>query len=334
MTTNAAGSLILAALDGSTISQQEAALFSHSGASGITLFRRNIPDRFSDIKNLTASLQACRTSGSPPLLIAIDQEGGRVSRLGYPFPNLGPAFDLVDSLQDGSSAQDFLHNYGFVVASVLSSLGINVNFAPVCDTITRKENTSIGDRAFSSDAKAVAGRAGAFLSGMSSAGVIGCLKHFPGQGDAQHDTHAAGTTIDLGIEDLENREILPFAKLIDRTPMVMMSHAVFSAVDERPASLSKAWMQTYLRGKLGFSGVVVSDDMNMKAMPQDDQSWSEAIVDAVANGADLILVCEHIERSRLAIEALQKAMGSSKALEKRILEAASRIQTLRSSLVR
>jgi beta-N-acetylhexosaminidase len=329
MTTDAAGSLILAALDGTSMTQKEAALFNRSGASGITLFRRNLSERFSDVKNLTASLQACRPAGASPLLVAIDQEGGRVARLGRPFPNLGPAFGLLDDHQSDDNGQSFLENYGFVVASVLSSLGINVNFAPVCDTITRKENTSIGDRAFSDDASTVALRAGAFLSGMSAAGVLGCLKHFPGQGDAQHDTHASATRIDLSIDDLEKREILPFADLVKRSPMVMMSHAVFSALDDRPASLSDIWMRSYLREKLGFTGVVVSDDMNMKAMPQDDQSWSEAIVEAVACGADLILVCEHLERSMLAIEALKAAMKSSKAIEKRVVEAAVRIQALR-----
>ena len=337
----AAGSVILAALEGSTISEQEASLFKYGGSSGVTLFRRNLPNRFSEIKNLAASLQACRPVGDPPLLLAIDQEGGRVARLGRPFPNLGPALDLLEHspaalLADDKAKlqgdQDFLHNYGFVVASVLSSLGINVNFAPVCDTITRKENTAIGDRAFSDDPEAVASRAGAFLSGMTAAGVHGCLKHFPGQGDAKHDTHAAATSIELSLEELEKREILPFASLVKHCPMVMMSHAVFSALDDRPASLSDKWMLSYLRDKLGFDGVIVSDDMNMKALPQDDQSWSEAIVEAVVNGADLILVCEHLEKSRLAIDALESAMSRSKAVATRVQDASRRVLALRSSI--
>ena len=323
---DAAGSVLLAGIEKPAITSQEKEFFQNAGIAGLTLFRRNIPPLFQDLKSLNESLQNQRPSGAPPLLIAVDQEGGRVRRLPDPFPDPGPP------LHFNIPTPEWLHNQGFVCGAVLQGLGINVNFAPVVDVLANTENEAIGDRVFAREAGIVADRAGAWLRGLQAGGVLGCLKHFPGQGDARADTHGGPATIDLSREKLEKRELLPFRLLLDRAPMVMIGHGIYPALDPQPASLSSVVMQDLLRGHLGFTGVVVSDDMNMGAIPQDDRQWLDALEAGLMAGADLLLICRHMERCRLAWEHFQTRAGRSKAVKKRLEEAAGRVLSLRKKI--
>ena len=326
-----ASALLVAALDGERLSSAEQSFFEKEKPAGVTLFRRNISSSFLETQSLCADIRRILDSSSCPPVIAIDQEGGRVSRIPAPFPNIGPAKEIGTASNSDSDLQ-LLKNYGFTVASSLLGMGINVNFAPVCDVITNEVNHAIGDRAFSDQARIAADRAEAFLHGMQGAGVKGCLKHFPGQGDAGDDTHQSGTVISHPMEILEARELLPFRQLIPSCPMVMISHAVFTGIDQKPASLSTKVMVDLLQEQMGFSGVVVTDDMNMKAIPQDDQSWADAICDAVSEGADMVLVCQGLERCQLALDAMRKKAASSPAFSTRLEQAALKMMSLRKTL--
>ncbi|SMF29463.1 beta-N-acetylhexosaminidase [Pseudobacteriovorax antillogorgiicola] len=326
---DAASQILVAALEGLTLSQEEQSFFKRECPAGVTLFRRNLSSSFVAIRSLCQQLHSLLDRNFPPV-IAIDQEGGRVSRIPSPFPNLGAPQDIQDPIEIGE--QIYLENYGFIMGSSLRGLGINVNFAPVCDVNTNPSNIAIGDRAFSNEPKHAARRAEAFLNGLQSSGVKGCLKHFPGQGDAGDDTHLKGTTIPISRDVLWDRELLPFRSMLSMASMVMLSHAVFSEIDSQPASLSKRIMVDLLQEELEFRGVLVTDDMNMKAIPQDEQSWADAIIEAVSQGADMVLVCRDLGRCKLALERLRGEAAQSPAFSKRLQDAAHKVNSLRATL--
>lgn len=334
MSLTQASAVVLAALEGVRLAVEEQQLFQDLPPAGFTLFRRNLSPRYSEIRELCQELQALGAENDRPLLLAIDQEGGRVARLRSPFPNFGPALELIQGQSDGEALLE-IENIGFVMGACLRQLGVNVNFAPVLDLLTREDNVAIGDRCFGRTADTVTLRAGAFLKGLRASGIQGCLKHFPGQGDADVDTHEGGTIIKADLAQLESRELLPFKALMPDCPMIMVSHAIYPALDARlPASLSAAVMQDFLRGRLGYRGLVVTDDMNMKAIDQRPQPWTEAVVATVAAGADLVLVCRGAERYRWAVEGLHREAQRSPAFARRLTEAGDRVQEFRSHLAR
>ena len=330
---NAAATVLLGALEGTRMTAAETRWLSKDGPSGLTLFKRNVTADFSrELSALNAAAQHCRPAGAPQLIIAVDQEGGRVSRIPAPFPNLGPAMTLFTDLS-GPAAATALTQYGSLVGAALKALGINTNFAPVADILTRPTNDAIGDRAFGLDAATVTARAGAFLQGLQSAGVAGCLKHFPGQGDAGADTHYQGATIAVDRAALWDRELAPFRALAVGTPMVMVSHCIFSAYDEdKPASLSSRIMTDLLRKELGYRGLIVSDDMNMAAIVQDDQAWCEALAASLVAGADLLLVCRHLERIERASEYFHAESQRSSAFAAVLYDRATRVYSWRKRL--
>ena len=160
------------------------------------------------------------------------QEGGRVRRLKEPFPNLGPALHISGGNDDKGSIEQ-IFNYGHCVGLRLKELGINVNFAPVLDCLSNPKNDAIGDRSFASSPNKVVSRAGAYLRGHQEAGIYGCLKHFPGQGDASHDTHLQSTAINASSLQLEQRELVPFVELLPEAELVMISHCIYPAIEHK-----------------------------------------------------------------------------------------------------
>ena len=335
MKQDAASAIIAGAFESTTLSQEEAAFFASEATAGVTLFRRNIPQDvncYQATATLTAQIQATRPSGAPPMLIAIDQEGGRVARMPRAhFPDLGAAQRIAGGGTD-LACLAVLESYGMEVGKALLRAGVNVNFAPVLDILTEPTNTAIGDRVFGTDAESVCRRAGAFLDGLQSTGVLGCLKHFPGQGDAQVDTHQGSAVIDLPRGILDKREFIPFRAMVRRVEMVMISHAIYPQLSRREASRSPEIISGLLRQEFGFEGVVVSDDMTMGAIPQDEKAWQMALIEAVNAGTDLLLVCRHVERCRLAIEALRAEAARSPAFSVTLESAANRVLEMRMRL--
>jgi beta-N-acetylhexosaminidase len=330
---DASSAVVVGALESEVLSKEEELIFSQENLTGIVLFKRNISKTdYRQTSILTRTLQSLRSSTSPPFLVAIDQEGGRVSRIPNPFPNLGSALKLFSGQTDAESLLQ-VEAYSQNVAKELKSLGVHINFAPVVDILTQESNQAIGDRAFGRDQETVTLRAGAFLAGHRQAGISGCLKHFPGQGHAFEDTHLQSATISVPLEILTNRELKPFQKLLPVSPFIMLSHCVYPALDDKPASLSSAIIEDLLRKKMGFAGITVSDDMNMGAISQDLQLWQAAIVASVAAGIDLVLVCRGLERMQAAVEALRSEAKRSSAFAKRLEIAAQRVMTFRHSLL-
>lgn len=332
MSPDQASAVILAALEGNSLSAEEQKCFQRLPPAGFTLFRRNLSPEFAQVRRLCSELQALAGETSRPMMLAIDQEGGRVARLKQPFPDGGPAMLLAEGRIDKDALLS-IENYGYTVGSALTGLGMNVNFAPVVDVLSNEQNIAIGDRCFGRSSDVVTQRAAAFLHGLQAAGVLGCLKHFPGQGDAGADTHEQGTVIDASLDTLLARDIAPFAALLQECPMVMISHAVYPALDaEHPASLSSKVMQGLLRERLLYQGLVVTDDMNMKAIAQDRDSWTAAVVASIAAGADLVLVCRELDRYRWAVDALVREAERSFSFQRRLSDAQKRVAELRTRL--
>jgi beta-N-acetylhexosaminidase len=334
MSPDQASAVILAALEGLSLSAEEQKCFQRLPPAGFTLFRRNLSPEFARVRRLCTNLHDLVNGNVPPMMLAIDQEGGRVARLKQPFPDGGPAMLLAEGRVD-TDALLSIENHGYIVGSALAGLGINVNFAPVVDILSNEDNTAIGDRCFGRTSETVTQRAFAYLHGLQASGVQGCLKHFPGQGDAGADTHEQGTVIDVSMETLLNRELMPFLALMNECPMVMISHAVYPALDpEHPASLSSKVMQGFLRDRLKYKGLIVTDDMNMKAIAQDRESWTGAVIASVAAGADLVLVCRELDRYRWAVDALAREAQRSFSFHRRMNEAMKKVFEVRQRLKR
>lgn len=300
--------------------------------AGVTLFTRNIPPDISHLRSLNHELQSLYR-GDLPCIIAIDQEGGRVRRIRGSFPDPGPALRIADGKWDDAAIQ-VIQDWSKRVHLELENLGINVNFAPVCDLFTEPTNTAIGDRVFGQTLEQALPRIAGFLAGMETTSVHGCLKHFPGQGDAAADTHLQACHIRLSEQQLRARELAAFRPFLHRVPMVMLSHCVYPVWDHVPASTSSKIAQQLLRSELGFDGLIVSDDMVMSAIPQDTQEWQQSLISAIAAGVDLLLVCRDLDRMMLAVDAIENEARKSSSFARRLEDAALRVDRFRKSYLR
>ena len=263
-----------------------------------------------------------------PALIAIDQEGGVVQRVRAPATRWPPML-AHDALPPGEDAR-VAEAVGRALGDELAALGLDVDFAPVLDVHTNAANPIIGERAFGRDAETVARRALAFARGLAAAGVIACGKHFPGHGDTDTDSHLALPRVDHAWDRLERVELAPFAAAARAgVPMIMTAHVVFAAVDaDRPATLSPPVVTGLLRERLGYRGVIVSDDLDMRAIA-DHWGADAAAVAAVRAGCDVLLLCKDERNQAMAEEALIRAAEADSELRRRIGEAAARVRDLK-----
>ena len=292
---------------------------------GFVLFRRNLASP-EQIAGLTNTLCAACPRDAPPPWIAVDQEGGRVQRLGPPVLQL-PAMDLLGRLDDPSLTE----HAAAVLGRQLGALGFNLDFAPVLDVNTRPENPVIGDRSFGAETERVVRHGAAFARGMQSAGVAACGKHFPGHGDTELDSHLALPRIAHDRERIERVELAPFRALAAELASMMTAHVVCDALDaERPATLSPAVLTGELRARLGFAGVIFSDDLEMKAI-SDHAGVPEAACAAIDAGCDAVLICSQPELCLATHAALVARAEREPAFAERLRAAAARSHKARSA---
>jgi beta-N-acetylhexosaminidase len=310
-----------------------------AGGWGATiLFKRNLvlegPEETCNLDalvELNHRLHQAAPDGTPAL-IAVDQEGGLVQRVRAPATRW-PAMRAHDALPadaDEAVAEDV----GLAMGRELAALGFDIDFAPVLDVHTNPANPIIGDRAFATEAEPAARRALAFARGLASAGVLACGKHFPGHGDTHTDSHFELPRIDHGWERLERVELLPFRRAAAADlPMIMTAHVVFAALDaDHPATLSEPVITGLLRGKLGYRGVIVSDDLDMKAIA-DHIGVEVAAVAAIRAGCDALLLCRDESHQRAADAALRREAERDEGLRRRISESAARIRAMKRTFV-
>ncbi|MGS1012766.1 beta-N-acetylhexosaminidase [Rhodanobacter sp. UC4437_H4] len=278
------------------------------GVAGVLLFARNYRSR----EQLMALCEAIRDAGGEHLLIAVDQEGGPVQRFRDGFTRLPPlaAIGAVYD-RDPFDAIRLAEEHAWVMASELRASGVDFSFAPVVDLA--RGNAAIGLRAFHAD-PAVAGELGqAYVRGMHLGGMAAVLKHFPGHGSVIGDTHKVAAVDPRGLDEIRRDDLRPFAECIEaRVEAVMMAHVIYPAVDSRPAGYSKVWIEQVLRGELGFTGAVISDDISMAAAGAAGSVGGRvrAHLDA---GCDLVLACfpEVVEEALAALPADTGAMPAS-----------------------
>jgi beta-N-acetylhexosaminidase len=324
-TTAHGGELILFGFEGKTAPPELLERIAAGRAMGVILFARNLgtPD---EIAALTRALHAAAPVDGPPVVVSLDQEGGRVQRIKAPL-TLWPPMARVAAVGDLA----YTEAVGRAVGLEVAALGFNVDYAPVLDVHTNAANPVIGDRAFGSDARAAAAQALAFWRGLESAGVRGCGKHFPGHGDTATDSHHELPRVDADERRLRDVELLPFAAVAEaRMPMLMTAHVVYPAIDAEPATMSRRWLVDIARGELGFSGVIVSDDLDMKAV---HERWPtrEVVRRSLAAGCDSFLACRDPAVQRDAEEALDFA-AHDPALAARVAESAARVRAFRATL--
>jgi beta-N-acetylhexosaminidase len=322
------GQLFMVGFEGMEMSSELADWMSEHGWGGVIIFGRNV-DSPAQLLRLTQDLQSLAQRRYPlPLLIAVDQEGGRVSRLKVPFT----AFPSAAALGQTGSGR-LAHDVGHAMARELRAVGINVDMAPVLDVLTNPVNTVIGDRAFGSHADLVARLGTAFIHGMHAAGVLTVGKHFPGHGDTVLDSHVALPVSERGTTQLHACELQPFrAAIAAGVDSIMTAHVIYPTWDaQHPATLSRAILTGILREAMGFTGVVVTDDLGMAAVA-DTVPWQEIPLQALDAGADLLLVCHDRGRQESAYRRVLDATHSGELPEVVLNQAVARIQRLKSRL--
>ena len=313
----AAGEVILGGFPEPVASAEFAELLRSGRIGGAVLFRHNFTSS-EQAADLTQSLKALRSDA----WLAIDQEGGRVQRLGPPFPQLPP----MRQLGERSDAISHARLAGQVLSQGLAMLGLHQNYVPVLDVDTNPDNHAIGDRAFSSDPQQVADLGAALIEALQLGGVAACGKHFPGHGDTHTDSHFVLPRLDHDLDRLRRVELLPFAAAIRAgVASIMTTHVCYTTLDAaHPVTLSEAVIEPLLRRELGYDGVVVTDDMEMLAI-MDHYGIEEASVRALRAGCDQILICHRAELQAAAYEAIVRAVETGELPRARLLQAAARI---------
>lgn len=258
-----------------------------------------------------------------PLFISADEEGGNVGRLMY---KLGTTWvNSMYSYKDQGA--DTAYSNAKTIGTDMVSCLFNTDFAPVADVWTNPENTVIGDRAYSDDFEQAAELVASAVRGFTDAGVICCLKHFPGHGDTSTDTHEGAAVVSKSLDELRAGEFLPFVSGIEAgADMVMIGHITVTLVDPEPATISKAIITDVLRGELGWDGVVISDSLDMGALAGYDNG--EVCVKFLEAGGDILLGIPDIET---ALTALEAAVTDGRLTESRIDESVQRVLELKIS---
>ncbi len=293
---------IIVGAAGIELSADESALFAHERPAGLILFQRNCetPEQLSQlIADFRASVD------NPDALVFIDQEGGRVARLRPPHWRSMPPSRVFGQMaeDDFVEAAAALELATVITASELHRLGITVNCAPVLDVPVEGAHDVIGDRAFSSDPSLVARLGRIAVDAMIKAGVLPVIKHVPGHGRAQVDSHHALPRVDADRGLLCDTDFIPFKALTD-APMAMTAHIVYEGIDdEQPLTLSKKGIENVVRGDIGFEGLLLSDDIGMKAL---SGTLAERALGALGAGCDLVLECSGVlADARTVLEAVE-----------------------------
>ncbi len=303
---NSPDGVILSCL-GLELSKEEKFFFKSTNPFGFVLFKRNFKTReqltelINQLRNITKNKQ---------ILIFIDQEGGKVQRLvGCGFSKFHPQKFFGDIyLKDKNKALDLAYKSSFLLGSELNSININVNFSPVCDLLFPGAHSIIGSRAFHSNPLIVYELSKAFCSGLKDSGVYPVLKHFPGHGRSKFDTHLNKSVVSSSYKDLFENDLVPF-KLLKNESMVMLAHIIYKSIDDKVATFSEKIIKEILRKKFLFKGIVLSDDLSMKAL---NGSLISKVKKAYSGGCDVILYCHGLLKEMIEIYSHIKKIKESR----------------------
>ena len=316
------GSELLAiGLAGKSLSDLERRLLAETTPYAVVLFGRNI-ESADQLRSLIAEVK--RVGRRPPLIM-IDEEGGRVDRL----RNILPGLPSASAFAEGEKPSELAEWDGKVIGMTLRYFDIEIDLAPVVDIIGDESPKGLERRTFGRDPETVIELAGAFMRGLHSQGVASCLKHWPGIGLGSADPHYGATVIDISLDELLHRDLVPFARLGADAGAIMIGHGIYPQIDEPdlPASLSRKMTADLLR-QTGFDGVAISDDMEMHAV-SDLGSYETIAERALMAGNDVILFCSHIERVPDIQRCLRKRISEDAAVRARFDDALERAERYR-----
>jgi beta-N-acetylhexosaminidase len=301
MSSGLQGSLMVD-IAGTWLTSEDRQFLRQPEVGGLIIFARNIESP-RQVRELSASIRAIR----PDLLLAVDQEGGRVQRLRQGFVRL-PA---MRAIADNPNAEFLAEQCGWLMATEVLAVGLDLSFAPVLD-LDYQRSAVVGSRSFEGDPERAALLAGAFIRGMNDAGMAATGKHFPGHGWAEADSHVAIPNDERSLETIRANDLVPFARLSKQLAALMPAHVIYPKVDAQPAGFSRRWLQEILRGELDFDGVIFSDDLSMAGahVVGDAASRIEAALNA---GCDMGLVCNDRAAAELALSAAQRMKISAPA---------------------
>ncbi|MGB8976077.1 MAG: beta-N-acetylhexosaminidase [Terriglobales bacterium] len=319
------GQFLVIGFDGTELSSRLVSLLSKIQPAGVILFARNI----TGAEQTHRLLRECQRCVSAPLFTCVDLEGGQVDR----FRNvLGPAPSAADVFATGD--RTLFRKHGRVIGENCRALGFNVDFAPVLDLAFEASRKVMSSRAVSADPREVVSYVREFLLGLREAGVLGCGKHFPGLGEGKLDSHLELPVIRKSLKKMWVEDLVPYRTLRQKFPFVMVSHAAYPEVtgDAAPASLSKKWMTDILRKRVGYNGIIASDDMEMGAV-QKFAPIEESVVEHIRAGGDLALICHSEELITRGYEALVRAAETDGRFRARVVESVRRVSKVRKLLI-
>ncbi len=320
-----AGQVLVAGWEGPEIDRRLVRAIREGALGGVIAFRRNVVSLPRWAASLHAALRG-RSSEWPPPLVAVDQEGGRVRRLGPPVLQLPSARSLsaLDPAWTERAAE--------LMGLQLRALGFTMNLAPVLDLDEGSAERVVGDRSFGGDSARVVAYGGAFLRGLRRAAILGCGKHFPGHGGTEVDSHEALPRVRRDESVWRSGPLRPFEALGAALPAVMTAHLVAEGLDgTRPATLSPVVLQGWLRERLGYSGVVFSDDLFMGALRRQG-ALPEVAGEALMAGCDVLLLCREPARLFEVREHLAQRASVQPGFARRLREAAARFGRLRGAV--
>lgn len=311
------GQLIITGIKGTSLTQEEIDFIKNEKIGGVVLFSENFEDP-AQLAELVNNIQKHRDEY--PLFISVDHEGGRVMRFKQHFSQFPSMIDVASL--DSPKIVFEIHQ---VMAKELSACGINLSFSPCCDVLTNSDNKVIGDRSYGKDAQTVEKFISAAIRGLQTSGLLSCAKHFPGHGQTSQDSHFDLPLVKTSLAELRSREMIPFIKASkSRVEFMMMAHLLVDAIDDKlPTSLSSKAYE-FLRHETKFSKIVITDDMEMKAI-SDRFTTEEAATMAMAAGADMLLY-RHMDSAVKALAAIREGVKKKTLKREAVVDKVLRVE--------
>ena len=288
---------LITSLEGTSLTFEDKKLLSNKHVGGIILFSQNFESQL-QIQSLCSEIKAVKEN----IIIAVDQEGGRVQRFKNEFTAL-PSMQDLGNYAIKKNNMGICHEIGWLMAGELTASGIDISFAPVLD-VDRETSSIIGNRAFSNDPNLVCKLAGQLINGMNEAGMKATGKHFPGHGGIFEDSHISEPVDIRSYEELLEIDLKPFIELKNNLGALMTAHITFPKVDDICVSYSDIWIKKILKEKLAFEGTVLSDDLSMKGAG--DFSMGKKAMKSIKAGCDMVLVCNDYDGTMDVIDAFEK----------------------------
>ena len=278
------------------LSNEDIELLKNKNIGGVILFSRNFESR-AQIKDLVSSIKKIKNN----LLVAVDQEGGRVQRFSHDFTKI-PSMQMISGYVSAHNDESLFKDTGWLISSELLSAGIDINFAPVLD-VDKTTSSIIGDRSFSNNSDEVIRFASEYIDGMHEAGMKSTGKHFPGHGGIFADSHIELPIDNRNLEELMDNDIKPFNDLSKKLDAIMCAHILFKNISNEIPSFSEFWIKEILKNRLNYKGLVISDDLSMKGAGL--ESCSVKALKSIKAGCDMALICNEREDVKRTLDVFE-----------------------------